>query len=187
MLKYLNITDLFKEIRLYTDENAFEKLKKIYDEFMADTNISTEYKQKVKIFSVKIKQKVKQEAPKEKKVEETGEFNGKESEEPESISNIKQQEIAAQRAAANNAQDNGKLGSLQKDGVIELQLQGKVVKIYKEEGIIEIDGKEYKIPKFEIRALLTRKDNIVAIVPKEKKIIVTYTDGSTTEISPLHP
>jgi len=84
MLKYLNITDLFKEIRLYTDENAFEKLKKIYDEFMADTNISTEYKQKVKIFSVKIKQKVKQEAPKEKKTKpETGEFNGKREEKAE--------------------------------------------------------------------------------------------------------
>jgi hypothetical protein len=77
------------------------------------------------------------------------------------------------------------LGSLQKDGVIELQLQGKVVRIYREEGIIEIDGKEYKIPKFEVRALLTRKDNIIAIVPKEKKIIVTYTDGSTSEITPL--
>jgi len=145
MLKYLNITDLFKEIRLYTDENAFEKLKKIYDEFMADTNISTEYKRKVKIFSVKIKQKEEQQSKEEqKKVEETGEFNA-----------------------------------------IELQLQGKVVRIYKEEGALEIDGKKYQIPKFELRALIIRKDSIAAIVPKEKKIIVTYTDGSTSEITPL--
>nr|WP_012548812.1 DUF87 domain-containing protein [Acidianus hospitalis]ACI15704.1 putative VirD/TraG-like protein [Acidianus hospitalis W1] len=182
MLKYLNITDLFKEIRLYTDENAFEKLKKIYDEFMADTNISTEYKQKVKIFSVKIKQKVKQEAPKEKKVEETGEFNGKESEEPESISNIKQQEIAAQRAAANNAQDNGKLGSLQKDGVIELQLQGNIIRINKTKNTIEINGEEYKIPSFELRAIINRKDNIIAVNKKEKKIIIAYDNGDTSEI-----
>jgi len=178
MLKYLNITDLFKEIRLYTDENAFEKLKKIYDEFMADTNISTEYKQKVKVFHVKVKERVNS------KPEETGEFtNDRQIQVTESKAENKVI-TAAQGAAANNV-TNSKLGSLQKDGVIELQLQGRVVRIYKEEGALEIDGKKYQIPKFELRALIIRKDSIVALVPKEKKIIVTYTDGSTTEITPL--
>jgi len=178
MLKYLNITDLFKEIRLYTDENGFEKLKKIYDEFMADTNISTEYKQKVKIFSVKIKQKVKQEAPKEKKTKpETGEFTERKPESKES----KQETVPAlAQGAPNNA--NSKLGSLQKDGVIELQLQGNIIRINKIKNTIEINGEEYKIPSFEIRPIINRKDNIIAISKKEKKIIIAYDNGDTSEI-----
>jgi len=146
MLKYIQIQNIFNEIHIWTSEEKFDKLKEIYDSFMNDNSIPADYKQKVKIFSVKIKKKeIEQKSKEEQKTKaETGEFNA-----------------------------------------IELQLQGKVVTIYKEEGALEIDGKKYQIPKFELRALIIRKDSIAAIVPKEKKIIVTYTDGSTSEITPL--
>jgi hypothetical protein len=135
---------------------------------MNDNSIPADYKQKVKIFSVKIKKKEIEQKPKEeqKKVEETREFNGKREEKAESIA---QQEIAAQGAVANN-------------GVIELQLQGNIIRINKTKNTIEINGEEYKIPSFELRAIINRKDNIIAVSKKEKKIIIAYDNGVTSEI-----
>jgi hypothetical protein len=160
---------LFKEIHIWTAEEKFDKLKEIYDSFMNDNSIPAEYKQKVKIFAVKLKQKLEQKASETKnKAEETGEFT--KSEEPESKES-KQQTVPAlaQGAAANN-------------GVIELQLQGNIIRINKTKNTIEINGEEYKIPSFELRAIINRKDNIIAISKKEKKIIIAYNNGDTSEI-----
>jgi DNA helicase HerA-like ATPase len=194
MLKYLNITDLFKEIRLYTDENAFEKLKKIYDEFMADTNISTEYKQKVKIFSVKIKQKVEQKPKEEqKKVVETGEFNGKreESEKTESkaenkvitaaqgaTANNKQQQNEVQTIAAttaNNAQGNVKLGSL----------TIQIVTIVDGKAIVNIDGKAYKLSVKKLEDLKGLADVITEIKIEGNNLV--YKAGVLEGSIPLEP
>jgi len=151
MIKYMQIKDLFKEIHVWTSEEKFDKLKEIYDSFMNDNSIPADYKQKVKIFAVKLKQKVEQQSKEEqKKVEETGEFNGKREEKAESISNNKQQEITIQGAAANNAQGNGKLGSLTlKDLAIEI--------LSKENGgyIIQINETKYYIKEEYLKILQT--------------------------------
>jgi hypothetical protein len=168
MIKYMQIKDLFKEIHVWTSEEAYHKLEEAYKKFLEDNTIDDAYKKKVKIFSVKIKQKVKQEAPKEKKTKpETGEFIAQKPESKES----KQQTVPAlaQGAAANN-------------GVIELQLQGNIIRINKTKNTIEINGEEYKIPSFELRAIINRKDNIIAVSKKEKKIIIAYDNGVTSEI-----
>ncbi|QGA54554.1 type IV secretion system DNA-binding domain-containing protein [Sulfolobus sp. E5-1-F] len=70
MQKYIPIMNLFKEIHIWTSEDKFAKLKEIYDSFMQDQSIPQDYKNKVKIFSVRMKGK-------EKKKIETGEFTAK--------------------------------------------------------------------------------------------------------------
>lgn len=61
MQKYLSLPDLVKariaEIHFYTSEDAFDKLKQIYEEFLKDSSIPNEYKEKVKVFSVEIREK----------------------------------------------------------------------------------------------------------------------------------
>jgi len=56
----------------------FPKLKEIYNSFLSDNSISADYKQKVKISSIKLKKEIEQKSKEEqKKVEETGEFTQK--------------------------------------------------------------------------------------------------------------
>jgi len=161
MQKYIVIKDLFKEIHLWTSEDKLKKLKEIYDSFLADNSIPQEYKQKVKIFAVKIKQKVEQEAQKEKKTKaETGEFNGKESEETESeenkqqkvqgaANNKQQQNEAIAATTANNAQGTElKLGSL--------TLKEVTIEVLKEDtdyAIIKIGDKQYRVLKTDLELL----------------------------------
>ncbi|ACP36054.1 conserved hypothetical protein [Sulfolobus islandicus L.S.2.15] len=185
MQKYIPIQDLFKEIHIWTSEEKFDKLKVIYDNFLNDNSIPQEYKQKVKIFSVKIKQKVEQEAPKEKKTKpETGEFNGKAAESKQAES-IAKQEIAVQGAATNkqqneaqtiaattasNTQGNGKLGSL--------TLKELTIEIFKEDtdyAIIKIGDKQYKVLKTDLELLkAAAKDPelLEDVKLKENKILI---------------
>nr|WP_020936629.1 type IV secretion system DNA-binding domain-containing protein [Saccharolobus solfataricus]CDF66431.1 archaeal TraG-like conjugative protein [Saccharolobus solfataricus P2] len=149
MQKYIPVSDLFKEIRVYTSEESYDKLKKIYDDFLNDNSIPQDYKSKVKIFSVKIKKEMGQK-PKNK-AEETGEFNGKreESEEPESKES-KQETVPAlaQGAAANNA--NSKLGSStqSKNTTIEQQPGDKEALVE-----VEIEGKNYFVKRADYEKL----------------------------------
>jgi len=61
MQKYLSLDErtkgVIREVHLWTSEEKFVKLKEIYDSFMNDNSIPADYKQRVKIFSVKIKEK----------------------------------------------------------------------------------------------------------------------------------
>jgi hypothetical protein len=68
---------------------------------------------------------------------------------------------------------------------IEIQLQEKIVRVYKDENTIEIDGKKYRIPEFDLTGIINMKDKITSIVEKEGKIVVTYTSGMVKEITPL--
>jgi len=129
MIKYMQIKDLFKEIHVWTTEDMLPKLKEIYDSFLSDNSIPQEYKTKVRIFAVKLKQKLERKATETKnKAGETGEFNseGEEGEEPES----KAEEIAAQGAPNNEP----KLGSLTlKEVTIEVLSKengGYIIQIY---------------------------------------------------------
>ncbi|ACR42220.1 type IV secretion system DNA-binding domain-containing protein [Saccharolobus islandicus] len=163
MQKYIPISSLFKEIHIWTSEEKFDKLKEIYNSFMNDNSIPQEYKQKVKIFAVKIKQKVEQSAQKEQKTKpETGEFNAQK---PESkaenkviaaaqgaanTTESKQQQEGAPIAANDNVKANGKLGSLTlKDLVIEI--------LGKENGgyIVQVNGNKYYIKEEYLKILQT--------------------------------
>jgi DNA helicase HerA-like ATPase len=167
MQKYIPIANLFKEIHLWTSEEKFDKLKEIYDNFVNDNSIPQEYKQKVKIFSVKIKKKETEQQSKEEQKQEqlTGEFNGKEREKAESIA---QQEIAAQGAAANNA--NGKLGSL--------TLKEVTIEILREDNdyaVIRIGDKQFKIlrPDLELLKAAAKDQELLDDVKlKENKILI---------------
>ncbi|BDB97456.1 helicase HerA domain-containing protein [Saccharolobus caldissimus] len=173
----------FAEIHSWTYAECFNKLQELYNQ------LSDEEKKKVKIFSVKLKQKVEQK-PKEimNKAEETGEFAKAKA--------VQVTESNAMADTLNIDNNNGKApegpkpdsaltGELTSNGILELQIQGRTVRIYRAESTIEIDGRKYKIPPFELRALLNRKDSIIAIVAKEKKIIISYNDGSSSELTPL--
>jgi DNA helicase HerA-like ATPase len=151
MQKYLSLDErtksIIKEIHIWTSEEKFDKLKEIYDSFMNDNSIPAEYKQKVKIFAVKLKKKVEQQSKEEQKHEQlTGEFNGKREEKAESIA---QQEIAAQGAAANNV-TNSKLGSLtqSKNTIIEQQPSDKEALVE-----VEIEGKNYFVKRVDYEKL----------------------------------
>jgi DNA helicase HerA-like ATPase len=183
MQKYIPIANLFKEIHIWTAEEKLEKLKQIYDGFLADPGIPSDYKAKVKIFSVKLRKEIEQEGKKAQKTKpETGEFNGKR-EEPESkAANTKQQETvpALAQGAPNNA--NSKLGSLQI--LAELQIQGNTIIIGKNngKGVVRIGDKEYTVAQLELRPLLTRKDHILGITVKNNYLIVAYDNGDTSKI-----
>jgi len=166
MQKYIVIKDLFKEIHLWTSEDKLKKLKEIYDSFLADNSIPQEYKTKVKIFAVKLKQKLEQKATETKnKAEETGEFT--KSEEPESKAENKIVTVA-QGAAANNA--NGKLGSL--------TLKEVTIEVLKEDtdyAIIKIGDKQYRVLKTDLELLkAAAKDPelLEDVKLKENKILI---------------
>jgi len=119
----------FSEIHSWTYEECFDKLQQLYNQ------LSDAEKNKVKIFSIKLKKEIEQQSKEEqKKVEETGEFNGKREEKAESIA-----QQAAQGATANNV-TNSKLGSLtqSKNTTIEQQPGDKEALVE-----VEIEGKNY--------------------------------------------
>jgi DNA helicase HerA-like ATPase/DNA-binding Lrp family transcriptional regulator len=188
MQKYIPIVDLFKEIHLWTSEEKFDKLKQIYDSFLADNSVPQEYKQKVKIFSVKIKKKEIEQQSKEKQKTkpETGEFNGKESEEPESkaenkvitaaqgaVANNKQQnevQTIAATTAANNVHGTVKLGSL--------TLKEVTIEVLREDNdyaVIRIGDKQYRVLKTDLELLkAAAKDPelLEDVKLKENKILI---------------
>jgi len=114
--------------------------------------LSDAEKNKVKIFSIKLKKEIEQQSKEEqKKVEETGEFNGKREEKAESIA-----QQAAQGATANNV-TNSKLGSLLKIGHLEFQVLDEV----NDKVIVKNGDKDYKISKKDLIDLEGLKDLIV--------------------------
>jgi hypothetical protein len=123
-------------------------LKEIYDSFLADNSIPQEYKTKVKIFAVKLKQRLEQKATETKnKAEETGEFNGKREESEESENEEEGTPREQQEGAPNN---EPKLGSLTlKDLAIEV--------LSKENGryIIQINETKYYIKEEYLKILQT--------------------------------
>jgi len=128
----------FSEIHSWTYEECFDKLQQLYNQ------LSDAEKNKVKIFSIKLKKEIEQQSKEEqKKVEETGEFNGKREEKAESIA-----QQAAQGAAANNA--NSKLGSStqSKNTTIEQQPGDKEALVE-----VEIEGKNYFVKRADYEKL----------------------------------
>ncbi len=207
MQKYLPIADLFKEIRVYTSEDAFEKLKKIYDEFLADNSINDEYKKKVKVFGVKYKEEEKKAVTKEGKarseldVAKTGEFTrsgngatkGGQSEsksetkgpETEKIENIAAISSNGKGPASENEKGSELTGEFteQKESKPQRELTLAGIKLLiidttDTASIIKIDGKTYKINKNELEVLEGLKDMITNAKIEENYIKFTTPLGS---------
>jgi hypothetical protein len=127
----------FAEVHSWTNEECFDKLQQLYNQ------LSDAEKNKVKIFTVKIKQKVEQQSKEEqKKVEETGEFTERKPESKES----KQETVPALAQGAPNSA-NGKLGSStqSKNTTIE-QRPSDLVEV-------EIEGKNYFVKRADYEKL----------------------------------
>lgn len=183
-IRPIPIQNLFKEIHIWTSEDAFPKLKQIYDGFLADPSIPQEYKVKVKIFSVRLKKKVGQEAEKGQKPEElTGEFIGKEREKLEKVA---QQEIVAQGAPSNedkqqvvqgavaNEATEGKLGSL--TPIESFEIQGIRLTKYVNRATVVINDKEYIISSLDYNFMKMMKEKIVSVKTQGDKLIINYQD-----------
>ncbi|BBG24113.1 type IV secretion system DNA-binding domain-containing protein [Sulfuracidifex tepidarius] len=200
----------FTEVHSWTYAECFDKLQQLYNQLSDEEKKKVKiFALKVREKTVQKVEEKTEETQKES--QSTGEFTSKGPEQSETKAvtsatnnnNIKgpetltggltanenkQQTITQTNAAtdntiASNAQSNdGKLGSLQGDGAIVLSLQGRIIRINKTKSTIEIDGEEYKVPSFELRAIINRKDSIIAVSKKEKKIIVAYDNGVTSEI-----
>lgn len=126
MQKYILISPLFKEIHIWTSENKFSKLKNIYDSFLQDNIIPNDYKQKVKIFSIKIKEKLEQKPKEEQKVQkETGEFTAQETKAVQSESKPTANTAANNKVGKVPEPFTGELTGKEIDGLMEVEIEGK--------------------------------------------------------------
>jgi Cdc6-like AAA superfamily ATPase len=153
----------FAEVHSWTYEECFDKLQQLYNQ------LSDEEKNKVKIFSIKLKKEIEQKSEKEqKKVEETGEFTVQK---PESKGSKQETISALAQGAPNNAQGTRlKLGSL--------TLKEVTIEILKEDtdyAIIKIGDKQYRVLKTDLELLeAAAKDPelLEDVKLKENKILI---------------
>jgi len=183
MQKYIPIQDLFKEIQLWTSEEAFPKLKQIYDGFSADPSIPQEYKAKVKIFSVKLKKGTEQEPKEEKGMKaKTGELI---TEQGELRSNEAKVQIEQQKevvdtdnepSMSQNASISAEISTDSTTPLESFEVQGiKLVK-YKDRAVVIVNDKEYTITSLDYGFIKARKEKISAIKAQDGKLIIIYED-----------
>ncbi|WP_016731335.1 type IV secretory system conjugative DNA transfer family protein [Saccharolobus islandicus] len=210
MIKYMPIKELFKEIQIWTSEEKFDKLKEIYNSFMNDNSIPQEYKQKVKIFAVKLKQKLEQKATETKnKVEETGEFTRDQQTESKAASTqtntnlveSKQQTVqgiantnnnkqhqegapitTANEASANNTTTNAQ-GELKLGSLLKIgQLEFQVLDEVNGKVIVKTGDKDYKMNRKDLVDLEGLKDLIVEAKIENNYLKIKTSLGLTQRI-----
>ena len=186
---------LFKEVHFWTTEDAFPKLKEIYDKFMEDPSVPDDVKKKVRIFALQVEEPQPQQAQQQENTKQ-GNTNKQQTKgqaqgqgQPQQKPKGQPQQVSEQQTntQASESQDKPQTqGQRPIDPAEEIQVDGKTIKIYKYSSAIEIDGKRLKIPPFETKRLLNMKDSIASIelVADGKKIVVKYKDGTTSEILP---
>jgi DNA helicase HerA-like ATPase/predicted transcriptional regulator len=148
MQKYLPIASVFKEVHLWTSEEAFPKLKQIYDGFLADPSMPQDYKAKVKVFSVKV-------VPKRK--------DGGQNEATQEASQSPQQSV--QQPAGNQQVVEE---SFTVDGVTFVKRGDKAS--------VTIDGKEHTIDSMSYRFIKSKQSVITQVRVENGKILVTWVD-----------
>jgi hypothetical protein len=149
----------FLEVHSWTYEECFDKLQQLYNQ------LSDAEKNKVKIFSIKLRKKVEQEASETKnKAEETGELTQKENKQKNEAQTI-----------------DVKPGSLTK-----IMLGNIEVLVIQEDGelsVIEFNGKKYVIKKKDLEDFIRRKDEIKTITLSRDilgiKLSAILADGGT--------
>ena len=155
MLKYMNL-GVFKEVRVYTSEDEFHKLKKVYEEFLADNTVPEDYKKRVKIFPVKI-------------VKESGEEEGGEEKEgQEETTPVAQGQSTTQESVSTpqliptngtQTQTNGNNSLSVAFGNVEIRIVGDKGSHY----VIEINGNKFLINKADFNDFLSRKSEIKTV------------------------
>ena len=149
----------FAEVHSWAYEECFDKLQQLYNQ------LSDAEKNKVKIFSIKLRKKVEQEASEIKnKAEETGELMQKENKQKNEAQTI-----------------DIKPGSLTK-----IMLGNIEVLVIQEDGelsVIEFNGKKYVIKKKDLEDFIRRKDEIKTITLSRDilgiKLSAILADGGT--------
>ena len=151
----------FLEVHSWTYEECSDKLQQLYNQ------LSDLEKNKVKIFSIKLKKEIEQQSKEEQKTKpETGEFTQK----PESKESKQETVPALAQGAPNNAQGNGKLGSLT---LKELRIE--VLKEDTDYAVIKIGDKQYRVLKTDLELLkAAAKDPelLEDVKLKENKILI---------------
>jgi len=203
MQKYLSLPDAVKsrisEIHFYTSEEAFVTLKEIYDDFMKDQSIPDEYKRKVKIFPVKVREK------QEKKVETKSiSDNGNKQEQSTIYSPVNQgdnekqatafsqdmknlKEMTETRTIEKQKTEESAIYSPVNQEVEELMVSNAKLQIIRRDGKIYVivDGKEKEITenKYKYLKTLAKNQDILRVDISSSKIDIVYADGERDEIS----
>ena len=161
---------VFKEVHFWTVEHAFPKLKEIYEKFMADPSVPEDVKRKVKIFALRAKPEQQQNQQGQQEQQ-----------------NAQAQGNGGRQSGNQNQGGQGKKLTVPEPAVEIKTASGKTFKVYKYSNTLEIDGKKFRLPQFEIKRILDAKDMIrdVGLVENGKKIIMRFNDGSESEIIPL--
>jgi len=156
----------FSEIHSWAYEECFDKLQQLYNQ------LSDAEKNKVKIFSLKLKKEIEQQSKEEqKKVEETGELTQKENKQQtvQGAPNNKQQQNEAIAAT------NSKLGSL--TPIESFEIQGIKLTKYGDRAIATINGKEHAISSLDYNFMKMMKEKIISVKVQDGKLIVAYEDA----------
>ncbi|QXJ27114.1 VirB4/TraG-like conjugation ATPase [Saccharolobus shibatae B12] len=207
MRKYLDpsMKD-FKEVHIWTSEEKFSKLQQIYESFIKDESIPQEYKAKVKIFSVKLKQKVEQKAEKVQKTQTlTGEFTEAKAVQVTESKTAATDTVTVTSSTANNNNSNGKApeGSrealtgeltqnseskaenkqqtITQQALEELQLDGLIITKYENRITVKVGQNEYSISELDYRWLKVNKEKIIGLKIEGNKLIAV-TDKVKREI-----
>jgi hypothetical protein len=183
MQKYLPISNLFKEIHIWTTKESFDKLKQIYDSFLSDTNIPQEYKQKVKIFSVKLKKGTEQEPKEEKGTKvKTGELiieQGKLESNDAKVQIEQQKEVVDTENEPSMSQNASISAEISTDSTTPLEsfeVQGIKLAKYRDRAVVIINDKEYTITSLDYGFIKARKEKISVIKVQDGKLVIIYED-----------
>lgn len=181
MQKYIPIASLFKEIRIYTSESVFDKLKDIYDSFVQDQSIPADYKQKVKIFGIEIKEKEDEQKAVYSPVNSQNNGNGKGGSRPEKGGQKAQQYAIDSPVKESEFSHNEKSPSVQgheneeKEASVTqkeetIVIKGVTIKVLSD--VVEINGKKFKVLQSDIDFLKKSKDFVEAITINDHEIIL---------------
>ena len=170
---------IFKEVHFWTTDDAFPKLKEIYDTFLSDPTVPDEVKAKVKIFMLQVPKQTERKAPQQQ-------GQGRNAQQQQNVQQKQQVKQEVQQVRNDGATQSGTDAQPQgpPDPAVDIQVNGKTVRVHKYSGIVEIDGKKYRIPPFEAKRIISSKDSIadVSVAEDGKKMTVRYKDGSSSDI-----
>jgi hypothetical protein len=163
MQKYLPIASVFKEVHLWTSEEAFPKLKQIYDGFLADPSVPQDYKAKVKVFSVKV-------VPKRK--------DGGQNEATQAKPTRHEATQTQQRQEASQSSQQSVQQPVGNQQVVEEGFTVNGVTFVKrgDKAFVTVDGKEYTIDSMSYGFVKSKQNVITQVRVENGKILVTWLD-----------
>ena len=207
---------MVKEVHVWTTADAFPKLKEMYDILLNDPAVPEDYKQKVRIFAVGFKDSEDNEdsdAKESGKSSETAQsiedanITKPAQTEGEARNNVQVSAISqplrggdtrnevqsSVEGATRNPEGSGtsytpsaNVNVSKKGGVTEIEIDGVRLTLYKSEGVVEIDGKKYRVPPYVID-ILRRKDEIAEILVDDAALKLRMKNGLEMRVPLVSP